>query len=64
MPYSESAMSAELAAMAAEMNCTEAEAAREALCQYYEAAGFTGRHLAAAIASLSDEAAIAGFCSL
>lgn len=51
---------AQLAAIAQELNCTEAEAAREVLSQYYEAAGFTD----APIASMSDAQAAAAVCSL
>ena len=53
--YTDERMKDKLIAMAAEMGCTEAEAAREAVWQYYEAAGYTSERIAAEFGSMSDE---------
>ena len=50
-----------LAEQAAEMECSQAEAAREAVCQYFAAAGFSGDRLDAKFGALSDDAIIAVF---
>ena len=45
----------ELTALAVAMECSEAEAAREAVWQFYEAAGYTADRVNAEFGSMSDE---------
>jgi len=62
--YIDERMKDELIALAADMECTEAEAAREAVWQYYEAAGYTGERIAAEFGSMSDEEILTAYYDL
>lgn len=57
-------MKDELTALAVEMECSEAEAAREAIWQFYVAAGFTAERVSAELGSMSDEEILTAYYDL